>query len=167
MSKRSNLDDNKTNPAAKIQKYEPTSEIAFDQNPSPDIFRLHAIVCFELFDYLSLKDLHSMGQTCKRFNRIAGDYFKNNYSAAEIEFCDQNICYGTTHINRFSEYIQNIKTDVTAHAWGYIAKNHKSLKQIIFADVESRFEANKIGDISEVLGKIEKITLPHISGQIS
>lgn len=50
---------------------------------SPKIFKLN-IDCFdEIFDYLSLKDLHSFGQTCKRMNRVAGEYFKQNFSSAK------------------------------------------------------------------------------------
>lgn len=47
------------------------------------IFRLN-IDCFEaIFDYLSLKDLHSFGQTCQAMQQTAGDYFHRNFKSAE------------------------------------------------------------------------------------
>lgn len=50
---------------------------------TPAIFKL-TIDCFDdLFDYLSLKDLSSIGQTCKAMQRVAGEYFKRNYFAFE------------------------------------------------------------------------------------
>ncbi|XP_031639424.1 uncharacterized protein LOC116351463 isoform X1 [Contarinia nasturtii] len=50
----------------------------------PKIFKL-SIDCFdEIFEYLNLKDLHSFGQTCKRMNKVTGEYFKQNYSALQI-----------------------------------------------------------------------------------
>ncbi|XP_031636498.1 uncharacterized protein LOC116349274 [Contarinia nasturtii] len=59
---------------------------------SPNIFKLN-IDCFdELFEYLSLKDLHSFGQTCKLMNRVAGEYFKQNYSSAP-KYCNKDGIY--------------------------------------------------------------------------
>ena len=47
------------------------------------IFRLN-MDCFEaIFDYLSLKDLHSFGQTCRAMQQMAGDYFQRNFKSAE------------------------------------------------------------------------------------
>lgn len=44
----------------------------------PMIFKLN-IHCFdEMFEYLSLKDLLSFGQTCKGLQNVAGKYFKRN-----------------------------------------------------------------------------------------
>lgn len=34
-----------------------------NQEPRPAIFKLNAICCEDLFDWLSLRDLHSLGQT--------------------------------------------------------------------------------------------------------
>lgn len=49
----------------------------------PAIFKL-TIDCFDdLFDYMSLKDLSYIGQTCKAMQRVTGEYFKRNYFAFE------------------------------------------------------------------------------------
>ncbi|XP_055303130.1 uncharacterized protein LOC129568837 isoform X1 [Sitodiplosis mosellana] len=56
----------------------------------PDILTIH---CFdEIFEYLSLKDLHSIGRTCKTMQQVAGQYFKQNYSSTKIG-CNQNGIY--------------------------------------------------------------------------
>lgn len=50
----------------------------------PKIFKLN-IDCFdEIFEYLSLRDLHSFGKTCKTMLKVTGEYFKRNYSAAKL-----------------------------------------------------------------------------------
>lgn len=46
----------------------------------PKIFQLNKHCFYEIFEYLCLKDLHSFGQTCKRMNEVAGDYFKQTHS---------------------------------------------------------------------------------------
>lgn len=49
-----------------------------------DILKLNDDCCEEIFEYLSIKDLYSFGQTCKRMNRIAGIHFQRNYPDAHI-----------------------------------------------------------------------------------
>lgn len=49
--------------------------------PLSPIFKLDTDCCDEIFDYLSVKDLHSFGQTCKAMQRVAGEYFKRNHWA--------------------------------------------------------------------------------------
>lgn len=77
----------------------------------PNLFKLD-IDCFdEIFDYLSLKDLHSFGQTCKAMQKVAGEYFKQNYVGAEKFTNDDGIytvCSGIDHranISGFNQYI--------------------------------------------------------------
>lgn len=51
---------------------------------SPKIYKL-TVDCFdEIFEYLSLKDLHSFAQTSKAMQQVAGEYFKQNYTALRI-----------------------------------------------------------------------------------
>ncbi|XP_031621929.1 uncharacterized protein LOC116339978 [Contarinia nasturtii] len=60
----------------------------------PKIFNL-TVDCFdEIFEYLNMEDLHSFGQTCKRMNKVAGEYFKQNHSSAE-NFCKYNAIHTT------------------------------------------------------------------------
>lgn len=78
---------------AKLCHSEGQSQVASASTSSieitPNIFKLD-IDCFdEIFEYLSIKDLHSFGQTCRAMHKVAGEYFKRNHSAAE-KFCHKD-----------------------------------------------------------------------------
>lgn len=158
MSKRVNEND-QTSAGSKVQN-DSKSKIAFDQRPSPAIFKLHAIVCFELFDYLSFKDIISVGQTCKRFNCIAGNYFQDNYYAAENSLWKNRKinCNGYLQ-HAFSQYVQRIQilfSSIGLDDLKYIATNCQSLKRIAFRFHLAIDEA-KIECIKERLARIEDI----------
>ncbi|XP_055316496.1 uncharacterized protein LOC129576061 [Sitodiplosis mosellana] len=57
---------------------------ASNEQPSPKIFKLDIDCLDELFEYLSLQDLDSFAKTCKAMHKVAGEYFKRNYSGARI-----------------------------------------------------------------------------------
>lgn len=64
--------------------------------PPPKIFKLD-IDCFnEIFEYLSMEDVHSVGKTCKTMQQVAGEYFRQNCSAAK------NICKNDGFYTRHS-----------------------------------------------------------------
>lgn len=78
---------------------------------TPKVFKLD-IDCFdEIFEYLSLRDLHSFGQTCKTMERVTGEYFKRNYVGAEKFTNDDGIytvCSGIANrvnISGFNQFI--------------------------------------------------------------
>lgn len=48
----------------------------------PKLFQLNKHCFYEIFECLCLEDLHSFGQTCKRMNEVAGEYFKQSHSSA-------------------------------------------------------------------------------------
>lgn len=56
---------------------------------NPRIFKLNIDCLDKIFDYLSVSDLHSFGQTCKAMQQVAGEYFKLNYVAAP-KFCEKD-----------------------------------------------------------------------------
>lgn len=77
------------------------------------------IDCFdEIFEYLDVESLYSFGQTCKRMNKIAGEYFKQNYSASPISIMDEGIYMNYTRkdqgyslsieIRHFSQFMPRI-----------------------------------------------------------
>lgn len=51
---------------------------------SSSIFKLNRHCLDELFDYLSLRDLHSLAQTCKSMQHMTGEFFTCNYSGANF-----------------------------------------------------------------------------------
>lgn len=67
--------DEQTGARVKVQKPndEEKSKKAFEQN-LPSEIKLNLDACFQLFDYLSLKIICSMGETSKYYNEIAGTY---------------------------------------------------------------------------------------------
>ncbi|XP_055306451.1 uncharacterized protein LOC129570762 [Sitodiplosis mosellana] len=86
------------------------------ESDSPKIFKLD-IDCFdEIFEYLSLEDLHSFGQTCKTMQQVTGQYFKRNYVGAE-KFTNEDgiytVCSGIEHRTKISGFNQFI--NYTSH----------------------------------------------------
>lgn len=84
------------------------------------LFKLNIDCLDKIFDYLSVKDLHSIGQTCKTLQQAAGEYFKLNHSAAPkysendgiyTEYSDNsgviNQRTQTSCFNRFITYISH------------------------------------------------------------
>lgn len=69
-----------------------------DSSSMPPIFKLTSDCCDEFFEYLTLRDLHSFGQTCKAMNRVAGDYFKRNYCAQWFDIDQKGLCSGRYQI---------------------------------------------------------------------
>lgn len=56
-----------------------------NEQTSPKIFKLD-VDCFdEIFEYFSLEDLDSFGQTCKAMHKLTGEYFKRNYPHGKIQ----------------------------------------------------------------------------------
>ncbi|XP_055302478.1 uncharacterized protein LOC129568518 [Sitodiplosis mosellana] len=51
---------------------------------TPSIFKLVDDCCYSIFDWLTLKDLRSFGQTCKWAQRVAANFFKMNYSLIQL-----------------------------------------------------------------------------------
>lgn len=113
-----------------------------EQLPSmPKIFKLD-IDCFdEIFEYLSLRDLHSLGQTCKTMQKVAGQYFKQNFSGAEtyvkkdgIETLYSDVIKGRYSTTAFIQFITRIthlnECRSDAAPLFYIAKNFDKFNAI-------------------------------------
>ena len=157
----------------------PVSAVQVQANP-PDIFKLDVDCCEEIFEWLSIKDLHSFGQTCKRMNRIAGKYFQQNYSNAHIRSReDGGIEYVHTNLDGFSEFIENIEFDSTfvtlsilfdssdspfwnkehcspVNEYAYIGANCKSLKTINIA-YPHHFKTEGFHLMREIFTKVETL----------
>ncbi|XP_055297718.1 uncharacterized protein LOC129566123 [Sitodiplosis mosellana] len=55
-----------------------------DTEQPPQIFKLN-VDCFEkVFEYLSIKDLHTFGQTCKRMQRVTGHFYRQQFPKNHI-----------------------------------------------------------------------------------
>lgn len=80
------------------------------QSQSP-IFKLNVDCLDKIFDYLSLHDINSIGQTCKPMQQIAGEYFRANY-VSEVYVELKSVIYPrhwTCELSGFNKFIQNIR----------------------------------------------------------
>ena len=77
----SNDDSNVEHPQQ--QQHQPMS---VDSEPDVSSFQRAAEICTEeMFDWMTLVDLHAVGQTCKRMQQLAGYFFRLNYPGARVE----------------------------------------------------------------------------------
>lgn len=74
----------------------------------PSIFKLNVDCCDEIFEYLTLKDLHVFGQTCKAMQKVAGQYYQRNFQGAE-KFIDDDGIYTV-----YADDITNKRTRTSA-----------------------------------------------------
>ncbi|XP_055306450.1 uncharacterized protein LOC129570761 [Sitodiplosis mosellana] len=151
-----------------------------NKESSPKIFKL-TIDCFdEIFEYLSLKDLHSFGQTCKTMQKVAGEYFKQNYSAAE-KFCAKDGIYTIYSdsesvideriwISYFNQSMPCIshhfeRLDPLRYLRSHIDE-FKSIKHICFVSLNLNRE--KVQFIQKILPKIEVVQIKngHATGNL-
>ncbi|XP_031633807.1 uncharacterized protein LOC116347375 [Contarinia nasturtii] len=132
---------------------------------SSKIFNL-TIDCFdEIFEYLNVKDLHSFGQTCKRMNKVAGEYFKQNYSSAPKECREDGIymyCWDKDGVvnkriqisgfNRFmpciSHYHLSLPKYIKSHINEFESTNHIHLR-------EQRINSIRIKHFKRMLPQLE------------
>lgn len=67
---------------------QPTGQPVIELAP---ILKLTIDCCDEIFDYLSLVELHSFGQTCTAMQRVTGEYYRRNFKGAEKFIHDDGI----------------------------------------------------------------------------
>lgn len=132
--------------------------INIDENPPPSIFKLN-VDCFEeLFDYLTLQELHSLGQTCTKMHHIIGYFFRQNYKLALFEWCSGGVTYDGEKLNGFIEFIHTLKLIIQndeLEDFARTAPKFKSLKELHLVLYSScKFEC-----IEELLENIETIKI--------
>lgn len=97
----------------------------------PHIFKLNTDCFNEIFEYLSLKELHSIAKTCKTLKIKAGEYYQQNYKAAKISV-------GMRNIHNFRQYIQYIICD-----YFYFSKESFGLPFVTLDSIISDFTSVK------------------------
>lgn len=116
----------------------------------PEIFKLNIHCLHEIFEWLSLYELHQFGRTCKRFQQAAGDFFRSNYVSKRVTAEKGGICIAYRELDTFSEYITRIEIlgqSLKLHR--YIGANCISLRKI-------RFEGSLLEDRIECLKDVLK-----------
>lgn len=64
--------------------------------------------CLEMFDWLSIEDLHKFGQTCKRFNKLVNKYFEWKYQCIDTRSKMTTTYYVSRALPGFNEYVTRI-----------------------------------------------------------
>ncbi|XP_055306459.1 uncharacterized protein LOC129570769 [Sitodiplosis mosellana] len=139
----------------------------------PEILKL-TVDCFdELFDFLSLQDLCSIGETCKMMQKLVGKYFKKNFSATK-KYTDNKgvvITYvDTMKSHRISAPVLNpFITSITHRTDKIQPLRYIDMHSDEFASlIEIQFmyialNASKINCLQQILPKIEVLKLMHCS----
>ncbi|XP_031628909.1 uncharacterized protein LOC116344482 [Contarinia nasturtii] len=152
-----------------------------------DIFKL-TIDCFEeVFDFLSLRDLVAVGQTCKRMQRIAGHCFQLNYASEEAHIREDGLYIGNDKIDCFNNASQKIRIlyDLITGFYGFMTEDDKerfaslnqmmhflistSLKHLtsiqgfavigLHVNQEDQSEIDRLDRLKEFMSKVENVTL--------
>lgn len=115
--------------------------------------------CEEIFDYISLKDLVSIGQTCKRMQRIFEYCLQQNHSNLRLVCGISGIPIINHGINRFTRFIRDITIDYdNLQLFQYIDSNPlDTLTGLTFKNIF--FTNEKIACTKKTLNKIEFIAL--------
>lgn len=142
---------------------------------TPRIFKLNIDCLDKIFDYLSAKDLHSIGQTCKALQQAAGEYYQLNFNAAEkflgtngvktIYSARENVRnerIETPAFNKFTQFLSHYYEElgplryVKSHADEFAAVNHLYL-------VCLQIDSAKIKYIQKLLPKVEVMQIRQCS----
>lgn len=137
--------------------------VASIRNVLPDISKLDIDCLEEVFDYLSLKDVVTAGQTSKWMQRVAGYCFTINYSAAEAKWEDGSIQMRSSDkwsfVTIFAQYINKLCFGYSNDFHNFLATMPKCLaiKQIEFVNVE--ISRRQTEQINEILNKVEVLRI--------
>ncbi|XP_055310989.1 uncharacterized protein LOC129573877 [Sitodiplosis mosellana] len=125
--------------------------ITSNGEPQPEVFKLDTDCWDDVFDCLSLKDVHSFGQTCKAFQRVTGAYFQWKYEAVSVRCFGNEAYIGNDRVNGFINFVQKIRLDRTLPE-----SNFESVKQVKLICVDlHQLEINSM----KVLSKVEHLEL--------
>ncbi|XP_031637154.1 uncharacterized protein LOC116349727 [Contarinia nasturtii] len=105
----------------------------------PPIFKLINDCWEEIFDWLSLEELHSFGRTCKHFQRLTGEYFKWKYQNVICHVNDNEKIIQCKKLDGFIPFTQKLaffRLNPDA-SFRYVLKNIKSPKSMEIVNARS------------------------------
>lgn len=138
----------------------------------PAIYKLNPDCFDEIFNYLSVKKLQRFGETSTRMQAVAGNYFKNNYSAAfntldfdgvHTTYFEEDCVIGRTHRSeKFNRFITNFTLSYNTHPLKYVNTNIKDFTSINRINLKNItcFEVNEIH--TELLPTLKTLHLENI-----
>lgn len=105
-----------------------------ENGTSTEIFKVNYDCFSEKFDYLSLRDIASVGQTCKNFQLIAGQFYQENFfTPTRLRNGKIYSKYYCINITCFREFVQRIVVETgDLYAFRF---SFQSLKEIDFYNV--------------------------------
>lgn len=109
----------------------------------------------KIFDWLSVKDVISFGQTCNTFNWVAGNYFKWKYPAIIAWVDDIGIDIKRCDLTHFSQYIQCVRCHSKFDE--HFISTCDSLKRMDLYNIT--LTRSNIKAIEKVLAKVEEIEM--------
>lgn len=127
------------------------------------IWKLNVDCFYEICDYLTLDDLIAIGQTCKRFQFIAGDFIKENYVAKRktCQNTDIHMDWPPKSVKIFSDFLEKV------YIFGNFASGYKFvgsncteyLREIRMSQID--LTDYEIESIKGVLAGVEVIEMEH------
>lgn len=129
---------------------------------SADILKLHIGCLEEVFDYLSVKDLVSVGQTCKRLNRVVGYIIGQKYPNTQlipVRIHDDDVYMETARMDDVAQYFGKIfiMSNDLFESFLSAQSNFRRLKTIFLDFV--RINVSKSERMKAVLGRVEWLSL--------
>lgn len=119
--------------------------------------------CYEkIFSWLSVRDLHAFGQTCKTMQKVTGEFFQENYPATPIR-CENDGTYSMNagQISGFISYIEKVSIfGSSTTRLRYISANCDQLKRL---HLDITLTGPKIKSIKQMLGKMEVIEIENFT----
>ncbi|XP_031617054.1 uncharacterized protein LOC116336955 [Contarinia nasturtii] len=139
-----------------------------DSNSSTTILELNEHCFQEIFDWLSVNDLHSFGKTCTKLQKLAGCHFQQNYPTQSVQFCE--LCSVLQKFDGFEKYSKNITITICKECernsinknrdeqYQYInAQCNQSLKRIKFE--RCTLTACALDNIRTALNSVEELRI--------
>lgn len=140
-----------------------TDAVMSYQQELAEILKLDTDCFIEICKYLSLKDLISVGQTCKTLNQKVYYVLKQHFSGANMRFLNNrteisdssSVGYSSGHFNKLIEKLQIYNGSLEKFI--HIRSRFAQLLQIDFRFVQ--ITRTQIKKFQQILNKIEILTL--------
>lgn len=130
---------------------------------STPIFSLNTDCTDEIFEFLSLEDLHSLGQTCSTMQKVAGDYFQRNWKTIHASVSKDSVLMGVSCCNAqipgFRSFVNSVKAELRSAKYKYPIKYLGEFRSIREIDVFIEEIGDSSESLREILPKIEVLKL--------
>lgn len=133
------------------------------QEQVADIFKLNMDCFGEIFDYLSIQDLISFSQTCKRLNQVAGYTFQQNYANADIIYKNGSIFIrDLCNADCFTKFIHKVRIRENEHLKKFVRIQFKfhQIRQIELVCVQ--MTRDKVELFKQNLANMEMLKFEYV-----